>query len=143
LRGAQRIELIHPASLSAAAAGEQWEDYLLSRKRRHTLWLVLNTLVSPVTVLFVPLPGPNVIGYWFVYRAICHLLARLGIRRVLSSEVSTSLVASSVLDGTLAAGDTERIAAVEAGFGLQGLGAYLDRATRARSGARVARLAAS
>lgn len=143
LRGAKEIKLIYPLSLERDAAQEHWEDYLASRNRRHTLWLVLNVLVSPLTLLFAPVPGPNVIGYWFVYRAVCHLLARLGIRRARSGEVTTELVASGALDGAFAVADNERIARLEASFGLSGLGAYLQRATLKRAGASATRLAAS
>jgi hypothetical protein len=143
LRGVKAIELVHPSSLDADAVRERWEDYLSSRNRRHAFWLVINALFSPLTLVFAPLPGPNVIGYWFVYRAVCHLLARLGIRRARSLEVTTTLVAASALDGTFAAADNERITDVEAGFGLKGLGAYLERATAKREGERAARLVAS
>lgn len=143
LRGARSIELLHPSSLSEDEVCEHWKCYLKSRKRRHTFWLVVNAVFSPVTVLLAPVPGPNVIGYWFVYRAVCHLLARLGIRRTLGGEIPTELVASSELDGTFAAANDERIADVEASFGLKGLGAYLQRVIGKRNDERAARLAAS
>ena len=142
LRGAKAIELIHPAFLDKDAASERWNDYLASRGRRHLFWLIINAVVSPLTLLLAPLPGPNLIGYWFVYRAICHLLARLGSRRARSGEVATDFVASSELDETFAAAADERIARVEASLGLQGLGAYLERATAKRASDGAARLAA-
>lgn len=143
LRVTQSVELIYPSSLNEAAAREHWEDYLSSRSRRHVFWLVLNAIVSPLTLLLAPLPGPNLIGYWFVYRAVCHLLARLGIRRARSAEVTTKLVASSELDGKFVGGDDKRIADVEARFGLNGLGAYLEHVAGKRSGERADELAAS
>jgi hypothetical protein len=143
LRGAKAIELVHPASLSEDEVCEQWKCYLKSRKRRHTFWLVVNALFSPLTLLLAPVPGPNVIGYWFVYRAVCHLLARLGIRRTLGGEITTKLVASSELDGTFAEANDEQIANVEASFGLKALGAYLERTAGKRNDERAARLAAS
>lgn len=143
LRGAGMIELVHPSSLAGEEAREQWECYLSSRSRRHTFWLIVNSIVSPVTVLLAPVPGPNVIGYWFVYRAVCHLLAKLGIARARRGEVPLELSASDVLDGTFAGASGERIASVEASFGLQGLGAYLERATGGRAKQSAARLAAS
>lgn len=143
LRSAASIELVHPSSLNEEAARERWECYLSSRSRRHTFWLVVNATFSPVTVLLAPVPGPNVIGYWFVYRAVCHLLARLGIRRARRDEIPVEFISSGELDGTFAVGDDERIASVEAGFGLKGLGAYLERVNAKRSDESAARLAAS
>ncbi len=143
LRGVKAVEIVHPAALDEEEACERWKCYLSSRSRRHTFWLVVNATFSPVTVLLAPVPGPNVIGYWFVYRAVCHLLARLGIRNARSEVVTTSFVASSELDETFALANDERIAAVEAAFGLKGLGAYLLRVNARREDASDARLAAS
>lgn len=144
LRGAGEIKLVHPSSLSTEDVRERWEDYLSSRNRRHTLWLALNAIVSPLTVLLAPLPGPNVIGYWFIYRAVCHLLARLGIRRAQSMEgAALELLSSEALNETLEAADAERIASVANGFGLKGLAAYLERVKGTGGARRDARLAAS
>jgi hypothetical protein len=143
LRSAKLIELVHPSSLNEEEVRERWKCYLSSRSRRHTFWLVVNAAVSPVTLLLAPVPGPNVIGYWFVYRAVCHLLARLGIRNARSEAVTTELQASSVMDGTFTAADDERVARVEASFGLKGLGAYLERVNAKRDSESAARLSAS
>nr|ALS89571.1 mitochondrial K+-H+ exchange-related protein [uncultured bacterium] len=143
LRGVKTLELVHPSLLNEDEARERWSCYLSGRKRRHTFWLVVNAIFSPVTVLLAPLPGPNVIGYWFVYRAVCHLLARLGVRNAQSDEMTTELIASSVLDGTFNAADNKRVADVEADFGLKGLGAYLERVNSKRGNERAAQLAAS
>jgi hypothetical protein len=142
LRSTKAVELVHPSSLKEDAARERWHDYLASRGRRHLFWLIINAIVSPLTLLLAPLPGPNLIGYWFVYRAVCHLLARLGSSRARSGEVVTDFLASSELDETFAATDDERVAQVEASFGLKGLGAYLERATAKRTNEGAARLAA-
>jgi len=40
----------------------------------------VNTVISPVTLILTPIPGPNLLGYWIAYRAFCHLLAVLGAR---------------------------------------------------------------
>lgn len=143
LRSTQSIELVYPSALNEDEVREQWRCYLSSRKRRHTFWLVVNAVVSPVTVVLAPVPGPNVIGYWFVYRAVCHLLARLGITRARKGDVPTEFISSGELDGTFATADDERIAHVEASLGLKGLGAYLERAVGKREDESAARLAAS
>src|SRR5262249_40718301 len=82
LRSARRIELHHPASRTDAEVRALWRDYLNHRWWRHLLWLSLNSIIAPFTLLLVPLPGPNVIGYWFAYRAIHHALIVWGIRGV-------------------------------------------------------------
>jgi hypothetical protein len=125
LRGEQAIELYYPLTFTEEETRDLWTDYLKGRQGRHTFWFVINTLISPLTLLLAPLPGPNLIGYWFVYRAVCHLLARLGARNARSSEVSTSFVATGALDGAFAATDDKRIASLSSKFGLVGLDSFI------------------
>ena len=58
----------------------------------------LNTLIAPFTVLFAILPGPNVIGYWFAYRAIHHTLIVWGLRRVRTARIPIELHPVASLD---------------------------------------------
>ena len=49
-------------------------------------------------MLFAILPGPNLIGYWFAYRAIHHSLVVWGIRRVRRNQIPTELHPVAALD---------------------------------------------
>lgn len=136
LRGVRAVELHHPPTFTQEETHTLWRDYLKSRQGRHTFWFVINTLVSPLTLVFAPLPGPNVIGYWFVYRAVCHLLARLGARNARSGQVETEFRSTTALDGSLGAADDERIASLSSSFGFSGLDAYVKRIAAKKAGAR-------
>jgi Mitochondrial K+-H+ exchange-related len=125
LRGARAIELYYPSTFAEEETRTLWRDYLKERQGRHTFWFVVNALVSPLTLLLAPLPGPNLIGYWFVYRAVCHLLARLGARNARSEQVTTSFVSTGALDNSFSATDDERIASLSSKFGLYGLDSFL------------------
>jgi len=99
LRSAHRIELYHPASRGAEEVRELWDAYLRHRWWRHLLWMSTNALAAPPALaLLWPLPGPNVIGYWFAYRAIHHALIFRGIRRVRSGRVEVVLHPVADLD---------------------------------------------
>ena len=74
LRSARRIDLHHPAAQPGATVCAIWHDYLTRQWRRHLLWMSVNAVIAPFTVIFAILPGPNLIGYWFAYRAIHHVL---------------------------------------------------------------------
>jgi hypothetical protein len=91
LRSARRIELHHPASRAAAEVRSLWREYLNHRWWRHLLWMSVNVVVAPATWLLAILPGPNVIGYWFTYRALHHTLIVWGIRRVRSGRIELEL----------------------------------------------------
>jgi hypothetical protein len=127
LRGVRVITLHYPLTIGQEDTVTMWKRYLRERQGRHMFWFIANTLVSPLTLLLAPVPGPNLIGYWFVYRAVCHLLARLGARHARSERVETDLVSTGMLDAPLGTGDEKRIGSLSAAFGLVGLDAYIKR----------------
>src|SRR5262249_54279642 len=65
---------------------------------RHLFWMCVNTVVAPFTVVLAILPGPNVIGFWFLYRAIVHALIVLGIRRARRGRIPLELRPATSLD---------------------------------------------
>jgi hypothetical protein len=143
LRGALAITLYHPPVLAPEKSMAMWVGYLKERQGRHMFWFIMNALVTPLTLLLAPVPGPNIIGYWFVYRAVCHLLARLGARHARSERVETALVSTSALDGPIATRDEERMGTLSATFGLVGLESYILRMARNnKSGRRKAAVVA-
>jgi hypothetical protein len=95
---ARHIELRHPTSRAGDEVRALWDSYLNHRWWRHLLYLSVNSVVAPFTVLFAILPGPNVIGYWFAYRAIHHLLIVWGIRRVRRGRIRIELHPLTSLD---------------------------------------------
>ena len=136
LRGVRAIVLHHPLGFTEEETRTLWTSYLKSRQGRHMFWFVINAAVSPLTLLLAPLPGPNVIGYWFVYRATCHLLARLGARNARSENVTSELLSTNALDGSVAATAKERIASLSSSFGLNGLEDFVVRTMAKNGGSR-------
>jgi Mitochondrial K+-H+ exchange-related len=99
LRSARRIEVHHPVSRGPDEVRKLWIDYLNHRWWRHVLWMVVNGIAAPPALVFLwPLPGPNVIGYWFAYRAIHHALIVRGIYRVRRGRVDVVLRPLAELD---------------------------------------------
>jgi hypothetical protein len=99
LRSTRRIDLHHPASHPGDSVADMWRGYLLQRWRRHVAWLSLNAIIAPgALVLLWPLPGPNLIGYWFAYRAIHHWLIVRGIGAVRKGRTPTHYHAQGNLD---------------------------------------------
>jgi hypothetical protein len=89
LRWAPTLDVYHRSSQPAALAQTLWLAYLRRRIRRHLSWLLFDAVLAPLSLVLALLPGPNVIGYWFAYRAVRHVLILLGIRRALSGRVET------------------------------------------------------
>jgi hypothetical protein len=91
LRSARSIKLHHPASRAGTEVRALWARYLNHRWWHHVTWLSLDAMLTPFSVLLAPLPGPNVIGYWFLYRAIHHGLIVSGIRKLRRQHVPLEL----------------------------------------------------
>ena len=83
------VVLHYPASLPIDGVQKAWRRYLKHRSRSHLFWTAVNAIVTPLGALLAPLPGPNVIGFWFLYRAVYHFLAVRGVRRVLRGTAPT------------------------------------------------------
>jgi Mitochondrial K+-H+ exchange-related len=98
LRSARRIDLHHPASRPGDEVRALWGSYLNHRWWRHLLWMSLNAAIAPFAGLLAILPGPNVIGYWFAYRAIHHTLIVWGIRRVRKARIPIEFHPRASLD---------------------------------------------
>jgi hypothetical protein len=98
LWSARCVELHHPAARTQDEVHAIWTDYLKNQWWRHLVWLIVNGTIAPFTVLLFPLPGPNLIGYWFAYRAVHHTLVVWGIRRVLRKSTPTELHPVAALD---------------------------------------------
>jgi hypothetical protein len=98
------VVLHYPASQPAKSVRKAWRRYLARRSRSHMLWGVVNAVATPPGALLAILPGPNVVGFWFLYRAAYHFLAVRGIRRVRRGVVPTQWRAEDALDAPVARG---------------------------------------
>jgi hypothetical protein len=98
LWSARRVDLHHPATRRCDEVVAIWTDYLRQQWRRHLTWMIVNGVIAPISALFAILPGPNLIGYWFAYRAVHHALVVWGIRRVQRNTIPTELHPIAALD---------------------------------------------
>jgi hypothetical protein len=84
LRRQRKVTLVYPEDLFEARAMSIVRDQLQRDARRHSLWAVLHGFGSLGSLLLVPLPGPNLIGYYFIFRLVGHFLCVRGARHGLS-----------------------------------------------------------
>jgi hypothetical protein len=86
LRKQTEARLVHPADLTPDEARRALRRALHRDADRHLRWLVLNSLLLIASAALAILPGPNVIGYYFMFRVVGHYLslrgARQGLHRV-------------------------------------------------------------
>lgn len=131
LRRTESATLVHPDDLSSDQATEIRNRLLKVDKDKHARWGVVDALLGLASAPIALLPGPNVLAYYFVFRAVGHYLSMLGSRHGMSGVVwnfepsrdVTDLRQSPSLDR-----DTRRalVDRVEGALGLEHLGAFLE-----------------
>jgi hypothetical protein len=94
--------------------------------------LAINTLLVIATAVLILLPGPNLIGYYFLFRAISHFLAWSGARQALGATAWTERAEPMLAElGRLAhvprPERSERVAQIVAQLGVPHLEAFFDR----------------
>jgi hypothetical protein len=72
---------VHPADLTTADAERVVRTGLQADYEKHRFWLVVNVVLTLLSAALIVLPGPNVIGYYFVFRMVGHYFAMRGARQ--------------------------------------------------------------
>lgn len=116
-----------PRALAIASA-EFESDY-----GRHRRWLIINGLLTAITgpLLFF-VPGPNLVSWYFSFRAIGHFFSMRGARRALTGVNWTSSASAQLTSvGQALALDPEargpQLAAAGQALGLHRLAAFVER----------------
>ena len=133
MRHQTQINLVHPDDLAAPDAQAFVHGEFSRDSAKHRRWLVIDGLVAAITgPLFFFVPGPNVIAWYFTFRAVGHFLSWRGALRGLR-EISWTPEASaplSAIRAALALGQAERRArldAIASELGLAHLTGFVER----------------
>jgi hypothetical protein len=81
LRSRDSALLIYPDDTSEAHARQLLKRSLQRDWERHRFWLVIDSIGGLGSALLILLPGPNFIGYYFVFRIVGHYLSLRGARK--------------------------------------------------------------
>ena len=133
LRQIGEATLIHPSDLEEAHATATRRHLLASARRHHGLWLILDTMVLIASSVFILVPGPNVIAYYFLVRAVGHFLSWRGARQALDGTAWRMQPEPALAElGRLADLPREsrapRVEAIASRLKLPRLAAFFDRA---------------
>jgi len=106
LATADAIVVRHPAAIAERKVRSAWRRYLAARAGSHWFWLAVDGFLTPITgaVLWI-LPGPNVVFFWFAYRAYTHYAIVRAIHRARWSPPPTTFEADEALDRPVRRGD--------------------------------------
>jgi hypothetical protein len=132
LRGKAQVRAWVPSGLDHDHATATIRGNLTAEFDRHRSWMVVDSLGGLVSLALMPLPGPNMIGYYFAFRIVGHFLSLRGARQGLTGvrwEIEPSVpLADLVGIDELAPHDRERrVQAVAERLGLERLPRFYRR----------------
>ena len=81
LRGKDTVCLVHPEDVGEPQARELLKRSLQRDWERHRFWLVVDSIGMIASGALILVPGPNVLGYYFVVRTVGHYLSLRGARQ--------------------------------------------------------------
>jgi hypothetical protein len=133
LRKQTALELVHPADLDPVSALAETRRRLGRDAEHHLRRLFTSSLLAVfLGVLLFFVPGPNVVGYYFVFLAVGHLLAWRGARHGLGNIEWRTRASEPLgeLRGILDLNPDERaghVRDIAARLGLDYLAAFVER----------------
>ncbi len=133
LRGKDEVLLVYPFDVTEAHARQLLKRSLQRDWEKHRFWLVIDLIGAALSALLILVPGPNFIGYYFVFRIVGHYFSLRGARRAMT--VVTWTAQPSLPLGQLRpllAEDpdarAERVHQIAAELGLEHLASFFQRA---------------
>ena len=79
LRNQTQVALVHPVDMTAPDAQALVKTEITSDAAKHRRWLVIDGLIAAITgPLFFFVPGPNIVSWYFTFRAVGHFLSWRG-----------------------------------------------------------------
>ena len=132
LRGKDAVLLIYPDDLTEAQARQLLKRSLQRDWERHRFWLAVDCFGAAGSALLILLPGPNVIGYYFMFRIVGHYFSLRGARQGLT-RVTWGVEASAPLASLRAMIDEEpdvradRVRAVASSLRLEHFASFFQR----------------
>jgi hypothetical protein len=133
LRHETVVRLFHPDDLSAADAVAAAKTLIGADYAKHRRWCIVDFVIAAITgPLFFFVPGPNVVSWYFAFRAVGHFFALRGARQGLSgatwttdpSAELTALRAALALDHETR---SRRVDEIAAALGLDRLAWFVEK----------------
>jgi len=132
LRGKTRVRAFFPQGLHPELALATIRENLEVENARHRWWLIVDALGGLAALALTPFPGPNLLGYYFTFRIVGHLLAIHGARHGLAAvrwdlEPSAPLAELDGIELLPAPERERRVASIAERLGLRRLSRFVRR----------------
>ena len=76
---------VHPADLDPAQVSQIVRASMQADYEKHLRWFIVNLILTILSGALIVVPGPNVIGYYFVFRLVGHYFSMRGARQALKN----------------------------------------------------------
>jgi hypothetical protein len=124
--------LLFPASVGERDARAALDRALISARRHHGWWVVVDAPIFVLSGILTPLPGPNVLAYYLGFRLVGHWLSWRGARHAVTDvqwtlEPDGSLAELASLVNVPRAARAPRVDAIAARLNLHRLPAFFER----------------
>jgi Mitochondrial K+-H+ exchange-related len=133
LRHETDVRLVHPDDLPPATATSTARSLIAADYAKHRRWCIIDGLVAAITgPLFFFVPGPNIVSWYFAFRAIGHFFAMRGADQALSratwtAEPSNALTALRAVLALDHDARSRRVGEIAAALGLNRLSWFVEK----------------
>jgi Mitochondrial K+-H+ exchange-related len=83
IRHEPAARFVYPSDMPEATAQARRDLMLTGARRHHGIWMILDGILFVASGVFMLVPGPNVLAYYFGARAVGHYLSWCGARQAL------------------------------------------------------------
>lgn len=133
LRRRAEAVLIHPDDITAAQALQLLRRSLQRDLERHRFWMIVDLFGGTVSLFLILLPGPNIFGYYFLFRIVGHFLSMRGARQGLLKITWTAMPSSALTTLRAVIGDAPEardpvVREVASALRLEHLASFFQRA---------------
>ena len=132
LRSQDAVLLVYPDDVTEEEARQRLRRSLQRDWERHRLWLALDSILGIGSIFLILLPGPNFVGYYFMFRIVGHYFSLRGARRALTivtwtAQPSAPLSQLRTMIHEAPEARAERVHDVAAALGLEHLASFFQR----------------
>jgi hypothetical protein len=72
LQSFKKIRVLLTMPIEPAEVRERLRRIVRDRSYHHLRWLIIDSLLLPFAILAMPIPGPNFVGYYLLFRIFSH-----------------------------------------------------------------------
>ena len=91
LKHFKKITVLLNRPIEPSVVRERLRAIFRDRYYHHMRWLLVDAILLPLSVLIAPLPGPNVIGYYLLFRVVSHWRSFRSASRALIEDIDVQV----------------------------------------------------